>query len=153
MTEVTIPLSKQALAILARMKAKTGDMDFVFFTTSRKKAPYTDTHRINYILNAKLPHAKFMNNGKGYQGIHCPHGFRACGKTMLMEQLKYSDFITELQIGHRVLNSHGNAYGRMEMIAERIQMMQAWADYLDDLRAGKIDNIIYLHQAKKANTA
>jgi hypothetical protein len=27
-------------------------------------------------------------------------------------------------------------------------MMAAWANYLDDLKAGKVDNIIYLDKAK-----
>lgn len=153
MGDVVIPLPTQALAILERMHEKTGKTDYVFYTGTRKLSPYTDLQRLGDTLNADLPHGKFMNNGNGYQGIHCPHGFRSSARTMLREQLGYDDLLIELQIGHKMLNPHGRAYARMTLLAERTKMMQAWADYLDDLRAGKIDNIIYLHQAKKANTA
>ncbi len=149
MADVVIPLSNQAISILERMHAKTGDTDFVFYTGRRKLAPHTNEKNINAILNAEVPHAHFMNDGKGYKGVHCPHGFRSSARTMLREQLKYDDLLIELQIGHKMLNPHGRAYARMALMTERTEMMQAWANYLDDLRAGKIDNIIYLQQAKQ----
>ena len=67
---------------------------------------------------------------------------------MLMERLGYDELITELQLGHRMVNSYGRAYSRMDMISQRTQMMNDWANYLDQLKAGKIDNVIYLDEAK-----
>ena len=94
-----------------------------------------------------------MNGGQGYKGIHSPHGFRASAKTMLMERLGYDELITELQLGHRMVNSYGRAYSRMDMLEQRRAMLTDWANYLDDLRAGKIDNIIYLDKAKARQQA
>ena len=73
----------------------------------------------------------------GYKGVQCAHGFRASAKTMLMEQpeLRYSDIATELQLGHKIKDTHGGAYNRIDEIETRIQMMQDWADYIDKLRA------------------
>jgi len=69
-------------------------------------------------------------------------------KTMLMERLGYDELITELQLGHRMVNSYGRAYSRMDMISQRTQMMNDWANYLDQLKAGKVDNVIYLDKVK-----
>ncbi|WP_029103520.1 tyrosine-type recombinase/integrase [Moraxella caprae] len=138
MNDVIVPLPRQAVAILRQLHAKTGDTPFVFYT-GRKNAPHTDPQRINNALNSKT-----MNGGAGYLGVHCPHGFRASAKTMLMERLGYGELITELQLGNTMLNRYGRAYSRMEMLSDRQKMLQDWADYLDDLRAGKIGKVIYL---------
>lgn len=126
--ELSIPLPKQAIDILQAMQPQTGKYPFVF-AKPRNKDGYVYQGTINSVLNSPK-----MNNGKGYQGIHCPHGFRATGKTILMERLGYDEIITELQIGHKVLNKYGKAYSRYEMIDQRREMLQAYADYLDELR-------------------
>lgn len=66
---------------------------------------------------------------------HTIHGFRASARTMIAEQLKYDEKLIELQLGHRVPDLHGRAYNRARFLEERREMMQAWADYLDDLRS------------------
>ena len=63
---------------------------------------------------------------------------------MLMERLGYDELITELQLGHRMVNSYGRAYSRMDMINQRAQMLNDWANYLDQLKAGKVDNILFV---------
>ncbi len=42
----------------------------------------------------------------------------------------------EHQLAHRISEALGNAYNRTKFINERKRMMQAWADYLDGLKAG-----------------
>jgi hypothetical protein len=32
----------------------------------------------------------------------------------------------------------------MDMISQRTQMMNEWANYLDQLKAGKVDNILFV---------
>jgi hypothetical protein len=44
------------------------------------------------------------------------------------------DFI-EHQLVHSVRDPNGRAYNRTSHLAERHKMMQAWADYLDNLKA------------------
>ena len=53
---------------------------------------------------------------------------------MIVEQLKYSEVLVEMQLGHQVRDIHGRAYNRTTFIDERREMMQAWADYIDSLR-------------------
>jgi len=61
------------------------------------------------------------------------HGFRAMASTSLNEQGWNPDLI-ELQLAHVERNKVRAAYNRATRLAERRQMMQTWADYLDALR-------------------
>src|SRR5690606_35757901 len=63
------------------------------------------------------------------------HGFRAMASTCLNEQGWHPDLI-ELQLAHAERNKVRARYNRAERLAERRKMMQAWADYLDALKAG-----------------
>ena len=64
------------------------------------------------------------------------HGFRAMARTVLHEQLDVDPHIIEHQLAHRVPDALGQAYNRTKFIKQRKVMMQAWADYLDRLKAG-----------------
>lgn len=64
------------------------------------------------------------------------HGFRATARTMLAERLHLDESVIEAQLAHAVRDSLGRAYNRTEFLDQRRQMMQAWADYLDQLRRG-----------------
>lgn len=134
--ELVIPLAPQTIAILKEQFAKTGQHKFVFHSPKNKKG-ILPTGRINYALN------RHGNNGKTYLGIQTPHGFRASAKTMQMERLGYDELITEMQLGHKMINKYGRAYSRFKFIEVRTQMMNEWANYIDKMRADDIDNIIY----------
>jgi hypothetical protein len=54
---------------------------------------------------------------------------------MLHETLGFSPDAIEAQLGHRVPDRLGAAYNRTKHLDERYRMMQAWADYLDNLKA------------------
>ncbi|WP_407945463.1 tyrosine-type recombinase/integrase, partial [Paraburkholderia hiiakae] len=64
------------------------------------------------------------------------HGFRAMARTILHERLRFPAEVIEHQLAHRVPDSLGGAYNRTRFIDDRVAMMQAWADYLDRLKAG-----------------
>lgn len=71
----------------------------------------------------------------GYDGTkQTIHGFRATARTLIVEKLKYPENLVEMQLGHRVRDMHGRAYNRTVFLDERREMMQAWADYLDELK-------------------
>ena len=63
------------------------------------------------------------------------HGFRSMASTVLHEQGWPSDII-ERQLAHTERNSIKAAYNYAQHLPERERMMQAWADYLDKLKAG-----------------
>ena len=70
----------------------------------------------------------------GFEGQMTAHGFRAMARTVLVERLGYPENIVEMQLGHKVPDVHGRAYNRAQWIEERHEMMQRWADYLDELK-------------------
>jgi integrase len=118
-----VPLPRQALAILRELKPLTGDRPYVFPGARTWKRPMSD----NTILAAmrRLGIEKEEMSG---------HGFRAAARTILDEVLGFrADFI-EHQLAHAVRDPNGRAYNRTAYLPERHQMMQTWADYLDDLR-------------------
>jgi integrase len=64
-----------------------------------------------------------------------PHGFRAMARTILDEVLHYRVDLIEHQLAHSVRDTNGRAYNRTAHIPQRRDMMQGWADYLDNLKA------------------
>ncbi len=68
------------------------------------------------------------------------HGFRSIACTLLNEQGFHPDLI-ELQLAHAERNAVRAAHNKAQRLAERRKMMQAWADYLDALRAG--NNVLF----------
>jgi integrase len=77
----------------------------------------------------------------GYGGRFTPHGFRATASTILNEQGFRADVI-ERQLAHAERNAVRAAYNHAHYLAERMAMMQQWADYLDALANGaKVHNL------------
>ena len=62
------------------------------------------------------------------------HGFRSMARTILDEVLDYPYHLVEHQLAHEVKDPLGRAYNRTKHLPQRREMMQHWADYLDDLR-------------------
>jgi len=63
------------------------------------------------------------------------HGFRSMASTLLHEQ-GWNHQTIERQLAHAERNAVSAAYNFAEHLPERRKMMQAWADYLDALKAG-----------------
>lgn len=122
--QMTVPLSKQVIAILNAQHKFTGHHEHVFYSDNTKGIMSGNT--TNQALNRL-----------GYQGRHSSHGFRSSAKTMMMQELDYNDMITEMVLGHIVGGNHGNPYLRADLYQKRCELMQTWADYIDDLANDK----------------
>lgn len=150
---LVVPLAPQAIAVIEQMQSLTGGYEYVFYNGNRKKGQYHDPQAINKVLNDPSMNSGGIGanyEGRGYKEVHTPHGFRASAKTMLMERLGYDELLTEIQLGHQMLNKYGKAYNRMQAVPERTRMMTEWANYLDNIKAGKIDNVIHTSFKQKA---
>ena len=64
----------------------------------------------------------------------CPCNFR----TLLDEELGYRPDLIEQQLAHVQKDPNGRAYNRTKHLAQRREMMQCWADYLDKIK-GKVE--------------
>jgi integrase len=62
------------------------------------------------------------------------HGFRSMASTLLYER-GWNHQVIERQLAHAERNAVSAAYNFAEHLPERRKMMQAWADYLDALKA------------------
>ena len=63
-------------------------------------------------------------------------------RTILDEVLGYRVDLIEHQLAHAVKDANGTAYNRTKHLPARLEMMQGWADYLDELRAiARGDNV------------
>lgn len=122
-----VPLCKQALALIEAIKPLTGHGRFVF---PSERTPNGDRCMSENTLNAAL---KRLGYGKD---VMTAHGFRAMARTILDEVLQFRPDYIEHQLAHAVKDPNGRAYNRTAHLAERRKMMQAWADYLDTLKAG-----------------
>jgi integrase len=119
-----VPLSTQAVLILRELHALTGTGRYVF-TGARGD----DRHMSENTVNAGLRRL-------GYAvGDMTGHGFRSMASTLLNEQGWNRDAI-ERQLAHAERDDIRAAYNYAEHLQERRKMMQAWADYLDRLKAG-----------------
>ena len=122
--EMIVPLPKQAIAILRGMQVVSGHTEFVFPASHTTLKPMSE-NTINQALRRM-----------GWSGDQmCGHGFRATARTILEEVLEYPPELIEMQLGHRVRDPNGRAYNRTWKIKQRTDMMQAWADYLDELKS------------------
>ena len=119
-----VPLSTQAVAILRELHALTGARRYVFPGARSSSRPMSE-NTVNAGLR-RLGYAKDEMTG---------HGFRSIASTLLNEQGWHRDAI-ERQLAHAERDNVRAAYNFAEHLPERRKMMQAWADYLDGLKAG-----------------
>ncbi|MDR3158748.1 MAG: integrase arm-type DNA-binding domain-containing protein [Zoogloeaceae bacterium] len=135
-TEHLVPLAPQAVAILQDLHPITGhDKSGFVFSGVRAGRPLSDA-----TLNRAL-----QNMGYDTRTEMTGHGFRAMARTLLAEVLHFPPEWIEHQLAHAVPDTLGTAYNRTKYLKERREMMQAWADYLDKLKAGA--DVIPLRQA------
>jgi integrase len=120
-----VPLPVQAVSVLKELQPLTGRGEWVFRGERDLKRPMSEN-----TVNAALRTMGFPADEV------TAHGFRATARTMLAERLGVPEPIIEAQLAHSVKDSLGRAYNRTEFLSQRADMMQQWADYLDQLRRG-----------------
>ncbi len=120
--EHKVPLSRQALAVLAKLKPLTGDGKYVFPSERGRSRPISDgTVRIAL---RSMGYAKEEMTA---------HGFRSMASTLLNELGQPHDVI-EMQLAHAGYDKIRAIYNRAEYWDERERLMQFWADYLEGLK-------------------
>lgn len=118
-----VPLATQSVGILKELYPLTKRSGYVFPSIRTASRPMSE-NTINVALRALGYDSETMTG----------HGFRAMARTILDEVLGFRPDFIEHQLAHAVRDPNGRAYNRTAHLAERKKMMQAWADYLDELR-------------------
>ena len=124
-TPHVVPLSRQAVAILRELHRVTGRRQHVFTNGANPRRPMSH--------NAVLAAMRRLEIGKD---VMSGHGFRAMARTIMDEVFHFKPELIEHQLAHAVRDPNGRAYNRTAHLPERKEMMQKWADYLDQLKAG-----------------
>ncbi len=139
-----VPLSRQALAILAELRPLTARGRYLF--------SYDDVPMSDNTINKAL---RIMGYDTRPGGDHCAHGFRSTASTLLNEEGAFDGDVVEAQLAHETdekkkrrrgevvrrqlakgdKNKIRGIYNRAAYWGERVRLMQHWADHLDSLRA------------------
>ncbi|WP_426113693.1 tyrosine-type recombinase/integrase [Massilia sp. PWRC2] len=117
-----VPLSRQAVAVFREMDAVTGGGKYVF----------PSIRTADRCMSENTVNAAIRNLGYTKEQMTA-HGFRAMARTIMDEVLGERVDLIEHQLAHQVKDVNGRAYNRMAHLPARREMMQRWADYLDEL--------------------
>lgn len=116
-----VPLSRQAITLLERMKRITGQSRFIFQSETKPQQAMNPQTANNVI--------KKLAGGK-YKGVLKGHGLRAIASTYLNEQLINYD-VVEACLSHIIADQTRKAYNRSDYLEQRVEVMQLWADYIE----------------------
>jgi len=121
--EFIVPLSNTIIELLQEIKLYTGDSKYLFPSTKSKSTPLSDGALLGAIRRMGYTKEEFT-----------PHGFRAMFSTIAHEKSRFKYDVIETQLAHSVGNSVSQAYNRAKYLDERVELMQWWSDYLDEVR-------------------
>ena len=135
----TVPLTKQALALLEVMKPISGKNEFVFPSDRIPK------HHINEQT------ANMALKRMGFKDRLVAHGMRSIASTTLNEQ-GFDPDIIEAALAHIDSNEVRAAYNRSEYLQRRRIMMEWWSNHIEEAATGNMSlsarsNVIDLHKA------
>jgi integrase len=124
--ELVVPLAKQAIGLLTELWSVTGRGVYAFPSARSPKGdrPMSENAVLAALRGLGIP-----------REVATGHGFRATARTLIDEELGFPPHLIEHQLGHVVRDPLGRAYNRTTHLPQRREMMQAWADYLDRLKA------------------
>lgn len=118
-----VPLSRQALEIIAQIQELYAEGSYVFPSMMSGK---------------KLLSENSMNSALRRMGVsgdeHTAHGFRSSASSILNESGEFKPDAIEAQLAHLDGSAVRRVYNRATYWEERVRMMQWWADLLDDIR-------------------
>jgi integrase len=120
--EHIVPLSKQAIELLMKVKELTSQYDLVFPGSHNHRKPMSE-NTLTYAIRKRL----------GFDAT--AHGFRTTASTILNES-GYRVDVIERQLAHGERNKVRAAYNRSQYMSERTEMMQWYSNFLDGVKAG-----------------
>ncbi|MCX7310204.1 MAG: site-specific integrase, partial [Alphaproteobacteria bacterium] len=117
-----VPLSRQAIALLQSIWTLSDHGELVFPSIRSNRKPLSEA-----AMNSALRRMGYTKEEM------TAHGFRSSASTILNSRGHNADAI-EAALGHQDENEIRRIYNRAKYWPERIQLMQVWADFLDEFR-------------------
>jgi integrase len=121
--EFIVPLSDQAIELLEEVQEYSCNSPYLFPSTKSDTTPLSDGALLGAVRRMGYSKDEFV-----------PHGFRAMFSTIAHEKSPFKYDVIETQLAHSVGNSVSKAYNRAKYLDERIELMQWWSDYLDEVQ-------------------
>ena len=118
--EFRVPLQPQAISLLKQLP-RINDSDRIFPNGQGK--PLSDM-ALNQLMRG-------MHERGEFKGEAVPHGFRATHRTWAAEQTDYPEEVRKLASGHAVGDAVKEAYQRTDLLEKRRNLMNDWANFLD----------------------
>jgi integrase len=118
-----VPLSRQACAALHDLHGRTGRSKYLFPSRSRE----------GFMSNNTMLYGLYR---MGFHGRTTTHGFRRMFSTEANEHGFNEDWI-ERQLAHDDRDRIRAAYNAAQYLPQRREMLQWWADYLDQLKTAE----------------
>jgi integrase len=156
--EHKVPLSRQALAILAELRDMTGwstiteaGADYVFPNAQPRRRIGKDGNP------SKRPALRPMSEGAlgsalrrlGFSSdTHVPHGFRSSFSTLANTSRLFDADIIEAALAHSDGDQIRSIYNRATYDADRTRLAQWWSDHCDDLR--KSGSVVPIANARRS---
>jgi integrase len=131
-----IPLSRQALAVLAELKTHRTKSPFVF--------PGYDVRSGEPQAIGRMPVWALVQ--RVTEGRASPHGFRSTFRDWCGDNGKPREH-AERALAHKFGSAVEAAYARSALLEQRRPLMQAWADYVCGDAAEAADNVVPLRPA------
>ncbi|WP_275076715.1 tyrosine-type recombinase/integrase [Providencia rettgeri] len=123
-----VPLSKQVIELFNSLKPLSGHYELVFIGRNDHRKPISK-ESVNQVIELL-----------GYKGRLTGHGFRHAMSTILHEE-GYNSAWIETQLAHIDKNAIRGTYNHAQYMDGRREMMQWYADYMDELE-GSLDNVV-----------
>jgi len=124
--EHVVPLVPQALEALRQLQVLNGHREFLFPMQKDPRRPMSDGAIAAVIKRI------------GYRGRMTVHGYRSIASSVLNESGLFNPDAIERQLHHKEANAVRAAYNRAEYLAERTEMMQWWANWVDNCRSSNV---------------
>ncbi|WP_410729317.1 tyrosine-type recombinase/integrase [Burkholderia sp. SIMBA_062] len=119
-----VPLPKQALELLRELQEMYGNRGYILpILHSNRRLPHMSRATINRAIDYMVP-----DNPEPITG----HYFRATASTNLHE-MGWKDEVVEMQLSHKDKDKTRSTYNHAKYLRERREVMQAWANWLDDV--------------------
>lgn len=116
-----VPLSNEVIEILKELRKR--------FPNSKWVLPSPNGHQKHVSNNIVLNYLKRL----GYKGRMTGHGFRSLAASICTEKLKINPVAIDRQLSHQEADKTKAAYFRAEFMEERVELMQTWSNYIENI--------------------
>jgi integrase len=120
-TPHVVPLVPRAVEILNRLKALSGDSEFIFPGHIKGKS----VSDMTFLMALRRLGVENATN----------HGFRSSFKDWASEETDHSNIISEKSLAHGIKDKAEAAYRRGKLLAKRRSLMEDWAKYIGTPRS------------------